>query len=351
MADIHQKYMKRCIQLAKNGLGTTYPNPLVGSVIISDHKIIGEGWHYKSGLPHAEANAISSVSNPGELKGATLYVNLEPCSHYGKTPPCAQLIIDSGIKKVVVGSLDPNPQVAGRGIQMLKDAGCEVITGIMEDTCDELNKRFFTFHIKKRPYIILKWAQTADNFIAPDSQKRTEQAPVWITNIHSRQRVHKLRAEEDAILVGTNTVMADNPTLTTRDYSGKNPIRLVLDRELKLDQQLNVFNEEAKTIVFTEKDSVTVDSENVMFKYVDFSKSVVSQICDVLYKEKIQSVIVEGGAFTLKSFIEEGIWDEAFVFTAPITFEDGVLAPNLVGKLYHKEEIKDNSLFVYRNSK
>ena len=202
--------MSRCIQLAKNGLGTTYPNPLVGSVVVHNNKIIGEGWHYKAGQPHAEVNAVKSIENLKLLKEATIYVSLEPCSHYGKTPPCADLIIESGIKKVVVGSLDPNPKVAGRGIKRLMEAGCGVIVGILEDECNELNKRFFTFHQKKRPFIFLKWAQTADGFIAPKSETRSETKPIWITNEFSRQMVHKMRAQEQAILAGTHRLRFGN---------------------------------------------------------------------------------------------------------------------------------------------
>lgn len=232
----HEFYMKRCIELAKNGLGTTYPNPLVGSVIVHDGKIIGEGWHKKAGEPHAEVNAVNSVKDKSLLKEATIYVSLEPCSHFGKTPPCCDLIIANKIPNVVVGTVDPFAKVAGNGIKKLIESGKNVTIGILEDECNELNKRFFTFHQKKRPYIILKWAETTDGFIAPISKE--EKSPVWITNPYSRQLVHKWRTEEQAILVGTNTVLDDNPKLDARDFSGNNPVRIVLDKSGKISKTI-----------------------------------------------------------------------------------------------------------------
>lgn len=345
---IHEKYMLRCITLAKKGLGTTYPNPMVGSVIVHEEKIIGEGWHYKAGMPHAEVNAINSVAEPTLLKKSTLYVTLEPCSHFGKTPPCADLIIKSGIKKVVIGSTDPNPQVAGRGIQKLIQAGCDVVVGISLETCDELNKRFFTYHLQKRPYVILKWAQTKDGFIAPDPVERSaEKAPVWITNSYSRQRVHKIRAEEQAILVGTNTVATDNPSLTVRDWSGNSPIRVVIDKELKLPEEASVFNKAATTIVLSEKEKE--NTPTVVFEKIDFSSAIVPQILEVLYRYKIQSVLVEGGSFTLQSFINSNLWDEAVVFTGTAVFKNGIQAPHFKGNLFLKEKIKKDILQHYKN--
>ena len=229
--------MLRCLQLAKNGLGSTYPNPMVGSVIVYEDRIIGEGWHQQAGQPHAEVNAVNSVNDQSLLDKATIYVSLEPCSHFGKTPPCSDLIIAKGIKKVVIGTVDPFAEVAGRGIKKLIDAGCEVLVGVLEQECQQLNKRFFTFHQKKRPYIILKWAESLDGFIAPEAKSRSSREPVWITNSYSKQLVHKWRAEEQSILVGTKTVEADNPSLTTRDWSGKSPTRIVLDRELKISEE------------------------------------------------------------------------------------------------------------------
>lgn len=338
--------MQRCIQLAKNGLGTTYPNPLVGSVIVLDDTIIGEGWHQKAGQPHAEVNAIQSVTGENLLSKATIYVNLEPCSHFGKTPPCAHLIIEKGIKRVVIGSKDPNPKVAGKGIQKLVEAGCEVVEGILADECDQLNKRFFTYHIKKRPYIFLKWAQTNDPFIAP--LKRDAQKPVWITEPKARQLVHKLRAQEQAILVGANTVVADDPSLTTRDWEGPSPVRIVIDPNLKIEKNSHVYNREVKTIFITSHP--TESESNLIFEPIDFSKNVGLQICAVLAKHQLQSLIVEGGAQTLQTFIDEGLWDEAMVFTGNTTFEQGVEAPKLKGQLISEETIGSDMLTHYKNT-
>ena len=339
--------MSRCIQLAKNGLGTTYPNPLVGSVIVHNNKIIGEGWHYKAGQSHAEVNAIDSVNNKKLLKKAAIYVSLEPCSHFGETPPCANLIIESGIKKVVIGSLDPNPKVAGRGIKRLMEAGCDVIVGVLENDCNILNKRFFTFHQKKRPYIFLKWAQTIDGFIAPKDETRNKTEPVWITNTFSRQIVHKIRAEEAAILVGTKTVLQDNPSLTVRNWAGNNPIRIVIDRKLKISNSFSVMDGNIETIIFTEEESDT--SQNIKFETIDFSKSVPEQICNALYKRNIQSVIIEGGAKTLQSFINENLWDEAFVFKGNNSFREGIEAPLFKGEIISEEKIKDDTLQIFKN--
>ncbi len=337
--------MMRCIELAKNGLGTTYPNPLVGSVIVHNDTIIGEGWHQKSGLTHAEVNAIQSINDKSLLKGATIYVSLEPCSHFGKTPPCADLIIENGIKNVVIGSLDPNPKVAGKGIKKLKDAGCNVVEGVLKSDCDELNKRFFNFHRNKKPYIILKWAQTKDGFIAPEKRKNNN--PVWITNKHSRQLVHKWRAEEQAILVGTQTVLDDNPSLTTRDWQGKSPIRIVLDRSFKIPEEASVLDRNVQTMVITEKE--TENQENLSFEVIDFSKDISSQICDLLYRYKIQSVIIEGGAKTLQTFIDAKLWDEARVFIGNSAFKEGTKAPILLREAVSEEKIKEDILRIYKN--
>ncbi len=338
--------MMRCIELAKNGLGTTYPNPLVGSVIVYHNSIIGEGWHQKAGAPHAEVNAILNVKDIRVLKDATLYVNLEPCSHFGKTPPCSDLIIEKGIKKVVIGCTDPNPKVAGKGIQKLKDAGCEVIVNVLQKEAEALNKRFFTFQNKKRPHIILKWAQTQDGFIAPKEKK--EQKPVWITNEFSRQLVHKMRAEEQAILAGTKTVLDDNPSLTTRDWEGNSPIRIILDRALQIPETAIVFNSSIKTIVLTEISRENNDS--LIFETIDFSENIAKQVCEVLYKHNIQSVIVEGGAKTLQTFIDENLWDEAFIFKGSTSFYEGLKAPLMKGKLLSEIQIKNDLLFHYINT-
>jgi len=341
--------MLRCIQLAKNGLGTTYPNPLVGSVIVHNDKIIGEGWHYRAGQPHAEVNAIASVaSNSNLLKDATIYVSLEPCSHFGKTPPCSDLIISKGIKKVVIGSTDPNPQVAGRGIKTLQDAGCEVISRVLEQECNLLNKRFFTFHSNKRPYIFLKWAQTANGFVAPIRESRIETKPVWITNKFSRQVVHKMRSEEMAILVGTKTVIDDNPSLTVRDWTGNSPTRVVIDRELKLPSQCSVLDGSVKTYVFTAKNK-TASKNETQYIQINFSKEIATQICDVLYEKGIQSLIVEGGPKTLQTFINANLWDESLVFSGHGNFKEGVSAPVFNGVLISEEKLKDDNLQRFKN--
>lgn len=338
----HETYIKRCIELAKNGLGTTYPNPLVGSVIVHNGKIIGEGWHRKSGESHAEVIAIDSVKNKELLKESTIYVSLEPCSHFGKTPPCADLIIQHKFSKVIIGTIDPFAKVCGSGIAKLKKSGIKVEVGFLENECRELNKRFFTFHQKKRPYIILKWAQTQNGFIAPLQKKETK--PVWISNEFSRQLVHKWRAEEQAIMVGTNTVLQDNPRLDIRSWTGENPIRIVLDRELKITSGFSVYDKSVKTIFITEKERLS-EHENQVFEKIDFNKNVNIGILDVLYKHQIQSVIIEGGAVLLESFIKNNLWDEARVFTSDLSFEKGIKAPEFnTNKAALKNDISDNTL-------
>jgi diaminohydroxyphosphoribosylaminopyrimidine deaminase/5-amino-6-(5-phosphoribosylamino)uracil reductase len=331
----HEKYMQRCLQLAQNGLGTTYPNPLVGSVIVSyTDEILGEGWHKKSGEPHAEVNAVLDAEQKGcnesAFAKAVLYVNLEPCSHTGKTPACASMIIKKGFKKVVIGTLDPHNKVAGKGIAMLEAAGIEVSVGVLEKECDELNKRFFTFHKKKRPYIILKWAETSDGFIAP--VQKEEQKPVWITSKHSRQLAHRLRAQEQAILVGAQTILDDDPSLTCREWQGINPTRVVLDSRNSLENKWNVFNEEASTIKLSSTNPQT--------------------IMEQLYNQNIQSVIVEGGARTIQSFIDVHLWDEAHQFMGTkILFYKGLRAPKLKGNyiIKSRQSIKNDVLKIYKD--
>ncbi|MDC8004981.1 bifunctional diaminohydroxyphosphoribosylaminopyrimidine deaminase/5-amino-6-(5-phosphoribosylamino)uracil reductase RibD [Aureisphaera galaxeae] len=343
-----ERYMSRCIQLAQNGLGTTYPNPMVGSVIVHNDKIIGEGWHQQAGKPHAEVNAIASVQDVSMLKDATIYVSLEPCSHFGKTPPCSDLIIEKGIKKVVIGAVDPNPKVAGAGIRKLTEAGCEVVSGVLEQECSELNKRFFTFHSEKRPYIILKWAQSADGFLAP--AQRSEQKPVWITNAHSKQLAHKMRANEQAILVGTQTVLDDNPSLTTRSWKGESPIRVILDRSLRIPRESKVFNKDAPTLILN--DQTQSQEGHLHFEKVDFSENLASEVCRVLYEHQLQSLIVEGGAQTLQTFIDSNLWDEAWVFKGAIRFEKGITAPSLVsGAMQSERNVKGDILTIYKNNR
>lgn len=337
--------MRRCLQLAKNGLGTTYPNPMVGSIVVYNDQILGEGWHHQAGAPHAEVNAIHNVFDQELLPKATIYVSLEPCSHYGKTPPCSDLIIAKGIKKVVIGTVDPFAAVAGKGIKKLLDAGCEVQVGILEDACKNLNRRFFTFHQKKRPYIILKWAQTHNGFIAPDKKDRETIEPVWITQSKSKQLVHKWRSEERAILVGTNTVWADNPSLTTRTWNGNSPMRVIIDRNGKLNKNAKVFDNRAHTLIFVDKETKT-SIEHVEVVAIDFQKEVPTQIANHLFKIGIQSVIVEGGQVTLQHFIDAGLWDEARVFEGSIQFTNGVKAPVLKNEILVKQLTETSDLLT-----
>ena len=342
---IHEFYIKRCIQLAKNGLGTTYPNPMVGSVVVYNNEIIGEGWHRKSGESHAEVNAINSVKDKSLLSKSTIYVSLEPCSHFGKTPPCCDLIIKHKIPNVVVGSVDPNEKVSGTGIKRLQENGVNVTISVLEKECNELNKRFFTFHIKKRPYIILKWAESLDGFIAPLTKDKKE--PVWISNEFSRQLVHKWRSEEQAILVGTNTVLEDNPKLDVRDWFGKNPIRIVLDKTGKISNDYFVKDEKTKTIVITEQENLTF-SENCIYENAIFDIKLTKTIADILYKYGIQSIVIEGGKQTLQSFIDDNLWNEARVFIGNIHLKSGIIAPVLNGNFQIKN-IKEDQLKLFFN--
>ncbi len=342
----HETYMKRCLQLAKNGLGNTYPNPLVGSVIVYNGKIIGEGWHKKAGEPHAEVHAINSVKNKELLSKSTIYVSLEPCSHFGKTPPCANLIIEHKIPKVVIGCIDSFSEVAGKGVEKLKQAGCEVILNVLEAECLTINKRFFTFHNKKRPYIILKWAETADGFIAPFlPNSKTSFA---ISNDYSRQLVHKYRTEEQAILVGTTTVLNDNPSLDARDWFGQHPTRIIIDKSNKIPDGFNVKNKKNPTIIFTEQENC-VHSINIAYECIQFDTHLISNILTYLFEKNIQSVIIEGGTFTLQQFINNHLWDEARVFIAETKILEGVKRPefNFIPKKTIK--IKNNQLKTYIN--
>ena len=320
---------------------------MVGSVIVHNNKIIGESWHQKAGEAHAEVNAINSVTDEELLKEATIYVSLEPCSHFGKTPPCSDLIIAKGIKKVVIGTVDPFKKVAGRGIKKLLDAGCEVQVGILEKECLELNKRFLNFHKKERPYIILKWAQSEDGFIAPKQKK--ERRPVWITNKFSGQLVHKWRSEESAILVGTNTAIQDNPKLNVRSWSGKNPVRFLIDRNLKISENASILDGSQQTIVLFDKNSTPTNRENLIYEKIEFSENISEQICAVLVKHELQSVIIEGGSRTLQQFIDSSFWDEARIFTGNVQFREGVKAPVFSGTLFEQYHLEKDHLKIYRN--
>ncbi|MGB2404638.1 MAG: bifunctional diaminohydroxyphosphoribosylaminopyrimidine deaminase/5-amino-6-(5-phosphoribosylamino)uracil reductase RibD [Flavobacteriaceae bacterium] len=315
----HHLYMQRCLTLAQKGLGNTYPNPLVGCVIVCDNEIIGEGWHHKAGQAHAEVNAIASVKDKQRLKRSTLYVSLEPCSHHGQTPPCTDLIIQHRIPNVVVGCIDPFEKVNGGGIAALEKAGINVSIGPMKKEAIALNKRFFTFHQQKRPYIILKWAQSQDGFIAPLANQRHEKAPVFLSSKEDRRLVHQWRSQEQAILVGAQTVEDDNPQLTTREIDGPHPVRVVLDPNQRLSQNYAVFNSDAKTLHLTKK--------VLALKGQAHPKEVIEKTLAYLYRENISSLIVEGGSRTLAHFIAFEFWDEARVFTPPIELTKGVPAP------------------------
>ena len=342
----HEIYMNRCLELASMGLGYTASNPMVGSVIVYNNAIIGEGYHRKYGEAHAEVNAINSVDDKKLLKESTLYVNLEPCSHYGKTPPCAELIKKMEIPRVVVGTLDPNPLVLGKGIEILKSSGIDVIAGLLEDKCFELNKRFFTFQKKQRPYIILKWAQSADHFM--DKIRSANEKPEWITNQASRILVHKWRSEEQAIMIATNTALMDNPQLNVRDWSGNNPIRVVIDYNHRLPLDLKIFDGSIPTIVYTSR-SINSQNENITFVKTPSDEDYISFIMNHLYRSKISSVIIEGGAKFLNFLFRENLWDEARVFEGKPVFKEGILAPKMSTLPISEIDIDGVKLKYYKN--
>lgn len=319
-----EKYMRRCIELAGNGQNNVAPNPMVGAVIVCDGRIIGEGYHIRCGEAHAEVNAIRSVKDESLLRRATIYVSLEPCSHYGKTPPCADLIIEKQIPRIVIGCQDPFSEVAGRGIQKLRDAGREVKVGVLEKECRHLIRRFITFNTLRRPYITLKWAESADRFI---DKERTDGQPVILSSPLSAMLVHKKRAEADAIMVGRRTALLDNPSLTVRNWYGRNPMRIVLDRTLSLPSDLQLFDGSVPTLVFTERERP--DKENVTYITLDFSRQLLAQIMEELYRRKVQSLLVEGGSQLLQSFIDNDLWDEAYVEKCPYRLFSGVKAPEI----------------------
>lgn len=340
-------FMKHCLELARRGAGHVAPNPMVGCVVVHNGKIIGEGYHEKYGEAHAEVNAIRSVKNPDLLKESTLYVTLEPCAHHGKTPPCSDLIVEKQIPKVVIGTIDPFAEVAGRGIEKMQKAGINVQVGVLEDECRELNKRFFTFHQKHRPFIMLKWAQTEDGFIDINREAENYGEPTWITGPEALLRVHQLRAEENVIMVGTNTAEKDDPSLTVRHCEGKNPLRIVLDKNLLLSAGLKLFNRESETIVINSvKDE---QRENVEFIRVDYSQNILPQVLEVLYQKEKLSLIVEGGRALLQSFIDQQLWDEAYVFTGTKQFGNGIPAPKLKGERFSREEIGNDVLEIFKN--
>lgn len=343
MVKVHEKYIRRCIELARHGLGTTYPNPLVGAVIVHNNRIIGEGWHRKAGEPHAEVLAVRSVRDESLLKEATLYVSLEPCSHFGRTPPCCDLILAHDIPNIVIGTTDTFSKVAGEGIRRLREAGRHVTVGVLEAECRDLNRRFFTFHEQKRPYIILKWAQSADGFLAP--LQRNERRPVWITQQTTRQLVHKWRTEEPAILVGTQTAIDDNPKLDARLWSGASPLRFVFDRKGRLPAESVLLQDGQPTIVLTQQKRDTNGA--VEYEAVPFDDPV-REFLEVAYKRDVQSVVVEGGRTTLQSFIDARLWDEARVITGRVSFGEGLPAPILPFAPYEQFQIKHDTIRLYR---
>ena len=341
----HDIFMRRCLVLAQKSFGHTYPNPMVGAVVVKEGKIIGEGWHQKAGTAHAEVNALAKLS-PKALVGATLYVNLEPCSHHGKTPPCCDLVLAKGIKKVVIGASDPNPKVSGRGIAALKAAGVEVISGVLEEACVELNKRFYCFHTKKRPYIILKWAQTADGYIAPEGDNKGK--VFWISDADSQQLAHRWRAEEHAILVGRKTVDDDNPLLTTRKWAGTHPIRLVIDPNNSLKKNAQVFNGDAKTVIFNyNRNNVEGNLHWVAVSTSEILEGLMHWCMD----HAIQSILVEGGATTLQGFLSTDLWDECRVIEAKKYMKKGVKAPPIPEGKKTSKRIVGDVLRIIRNER
>ncbi len=342
--------MRRAIQLGKNGLALAAPNPSVGCVLVVNETIIGEGFTSPFGGPHAEVNAINAVKDKSLFTKATLYVTLEPCSHFGKTPPCVNLIIKHGIPRVVIGVLDPNPKVAGNGIKVLKASGCEVVSGVLAADCTSLHKRFLTYYQKQRPYITLKWAESLDGYIAPKKEARSKNpTPFWITNRYSRQYVHRWRSEEMAILVGTNTILEDNPKLTVRDWVGPPPIRILLDRYGKTPSDQHVLDGSIGTIVLTEKPHAKKVPKDTVFEVLDFSKPLAQQICNHLYLSNIHSVLVEGGSKTLETFIDADLWDEALIFKGVSIFKNGIKAPALSGECISTQSVLNDTLIHLRN--
>ena len=337
-----QTYIQRCLELAKKALGNTYPNPMVGSIIVHENTIIGEGFHQKSGEAHAEINAINAVKNKKLLSESTIYVSLEPCSHFGKTPPCANKIAEIGFKKVVIGTLDSHKKVNGKGVEILKKSGIEVVSGILEEECRELNKRFFTFHEKKRPFLILKWAQSKDGFLDKDF-KTTK-----ISNGLIKQFVHTLRSEEHAILVGTQTAISDHPSLTTREIMGRNPIRVLIDFDLKVPKTAKIYNRDAPSLIFnSKKDDI---SGNIKFIKIE-RENFLENLMEKLYENQIQSVIIEGGSFTLQQFIDQNLWDEAIVIKNENLFLlNGTKAPEFNFPSYKMESFRDNIIEHYKNN-
>ncbi len=343
-------WMNRCLELARLGAGKVAPNPMVGALLVHNGKVIGEGWHQAFGLAHAEVNAINNVKDKSLLKEATLYVNLEPCAHFGKTPPCANLIIEHKIPQVVIGMRDPNPLVAGKGIELLQAAGIAITEGILEHACLALNKRFLCYMQHKRPFVILKWAQTHNGFLSPDSSKMSAaqfEEERHITGFLVQKLVHKWRTQEDAIMVATNTALSDNPALNARAWEGDAPIRVVLDQHLRLPQTLKIYDQSQKTFIVN---GLKEDANgNTFFLKVDFSKNWFEQLLEKLYAQQIQSLIVEGGGQLLRHIIAQNAWDEAIVFYAPKSISNGIAAPAIAGFVQQKLQLDEMQMIQYIN--
>jgi len=323
-------------------MGDTYPNPLVGSVIVHNGKIIGEGYHHKAGENHAEINAINSVKDKSLISESAIYVSLEPCAHFGKTPPCALKIVELGFKKVVIGAMDSHDKVNGKGKKIIQDAGMEVISGVLEKECIDLNKRFFTYHEKKRPFIVLKWAQSENGFIDKDFK------PTQISNSLTKQYVHELRNNEHAILIGTMTALRDNPSLTTREMTGRNPVRILIDIDLKVPTDYKIYNDEAETLVFNSvKNS---DEGNIRFIKTE-REGFIEKLIKKLYELQIQSVIVEGGNLVLQQFIDADLWDETIVIkNKNLQIENGTKAPRFQNDPFEIKQFRDNLMEFHKNS-
>ena len=332
--------MSRALELAKRGAGSVSPNPMVGCVVVKDNEIIGEGWHQKFGGAHAEVEALRSVKNRSEIPGSTVYVSLEPCAHFGKTPPCTNLLINEKVGKVVIGCQDPNPAVNGKGIRQLEDSGITVEISKLSSQALELNRRFFTSHLKHRPYIILKWAQTTDGFVA-----RTDYTSKWISSELSRQWVHRWRSEEDAVVIGRTTAEKDNASLTVREWTGRNPVRVMLLNNGQVNPKWNIFDQSATTLCYCAGQKIEIPGcETITCK-----ENFISSILTDLNSRGIISLIVEGGAKTFKSFIDLGLWDEARVFTSPVSFGEGIAAPKIDGVKVSKINSGPDQLIIIRH--
>lgn len=338
----HEIFMQRCVDLAYLGQGNVSPNPMVGCVIVKNGLVIGEGYHSEYGGKHAEIKAIESVLDQKEIENSTVYISLEPCVHHGKTPPCVHELINRKIKTAVIGSRDSNPIVGGKGIELLKRSGIEVIENVLEEECRKLNKRFFTFHEKRRPYVILKWAQTSDGYL--DKNRETDEKGInWISSPESKVLVHKWRSEEQSILVGRNTILNDNPSLTVREISGKNPTRIVIDSQMQLSKDVNIFSNDAPTLVFNRIQNKKLDG----VEWIKIQETSTKYILEELYKRNIQSVLVEGGSRTLQYFIIDNVWDEARVVVGDLKFGDGVKAPIINKVPVRAHQFSDHDTIFY----